>query len=267
MKTVLITGATDGIGAETALQLAKAGWRVIVHGRYQGRCREILKRLKDETDNTQADSIYADLASLSEIRDMSRRLHDRFDHLDVLINNAGVFEPELQYTVDGLERTFAINHLAHFLLTGLALDLLRRADSARIITVSSMAHAASMDFDNLRGQKDYSGYTAYAMSKLANILFTFKLAQKLKKEPITANCLHPGVIHTKLLHAGWGMSGASVTQGAQTSVYCATSAELEQVSGAYFSDSRKTRPAAVAFNRDVQERLWKLSESLCGYSY
>ncbi len=267
MKTVLITGATDGIGAETALQLAKAGWRVIVHGRYQGRCRAIQKRIEEETGNTQSDSIYADLASLSEIRDMSRRLHDRFDHLDALINNAGVFEPELHYTVDGLERTFAVNHLAHFFLTGLVLDLLQRADKARIITVSSMAHASTMDFDNLRGQKHYSGYEAYAMSKLANILFTFRLSEKLKQESLTANCLHPGVIQTKLLHAGWGIGGATVGQGAKTSVYLATSASVEGVSGAYFSGSRKVRPAAIAYNRDAQKRLWKLSESMCGYSY
>ncbi len=267
MKTVLITGATDGIGAETAVQLAKAGWKVIVHGKFHGRCRSVLERIKEETGNTQADSIYADLASLSEIRDMSRRLHDRFDHIDVLINNAGVFEPELQYTVDGLERTFAVNHLAHFLLTGLVLDLLQRSGQARIITVSSMAHAAKMDFDNLRAQKQYSGYEAYSMSKLANILFTFHLAEKLKQTSLTANCLHPGVIQTKLLQAGWGMGGARVAQGAKTSVYLATSPEVERVSGAYFSNSKQVRPAAVAYDRDVQERLWKLSESICGYSY
>ncbi len=267
MKTVLITGATDGIGAETALQLAKAGWRVIVHGRYQGRCRAVLKRIREETGNAYADSIYADLASLSEIRDMSRRLHDRFEHLDVLINNAGVFEPELHYTVDGLERTFAVNHLAHFLLTGLVQDLLQRAEKARIITVSSMAHATAMDFNNLRGQKHYSGYEAYGMSKLANILFTFRLAEKLKQTSLTANCLHPGVIQTKLLRAGWGIGGSSVAQGAKNSVYLATSAEVEKVNGAYFSDGRQARPAAVAFDRNVQERLWKLSESVCGYAY
>jgi len=267
MKTVLITGATDGIGAETALQLAKAGWRVIVHGRNRKRCKVMLKRIKEETGNTHADSIYADLTSFSEIRDMSRRLHDRLDGLDVLINNAGVFEPELHYTVDGLERTFVINHLSHFLLTGLVLDLLKRMDKARIITVSSMAHALLMDFGNLRGQKQYSGYEAYATSKLANILFTFRLAEKLKQTSLTANCLHPGVIQTKLLHAGWGMGGTAVAQGAKTSLFLATSADVEKVSGAYFSNSQQVRPAAVAYDRDVQDRLWKLSESICAYSY
>ncbi len=267
MKTVLITGATDGIGKETAQRLAKKGWRVLIHGRSEKRCRDVLEKIRNVTGNSSIEYICADLADFKDIYKIAEDVKKHFKTIAVLINNAGVFEPQQKFTLNGIELTFAVNHLAYFLLTGLLLDVLKQNTPARIINVSSMAHASRIDFDDLRGQKSYSGYKTYAQSKLANILFTFHLAEKLADWGITVNCLHPGVTSTKLLHAGWGMGGNSVKQGAKTSVYLASSPELEQTTGKYFIDSQITHPAGIANDRKVQERLWKISEALCGYSY
>ena len=267
MKTVLITGSTDGIGKEIARQLAQKGWRVILHGRSEQRCRKAQKEIKKTTDNLNMDYVCADLTHLADIRKMARQVKERFGALNVLINNAGIFESQQKFSSDGIELTFAVNHLAYFLLSGLLLDILKQNTPARIVNVSSMAHASQFDFENIRGQKHYSGYEAYAQSKLANILFTFHLAEKLKDSGITVNCLHPGVISTKLLQAGWGMGGASVKQGAATSIYLASSPRVENLTGKYFSDSQISKCADVATDRTTQEHLWRLSEALCNYVY
>ena len=267
MKTVLITGSTDGIGKETARQLALKGWQVIIHGRSEQRCQNVKNELRKSNENSNIEYVCSDQVHFADIHRLAQAVKERFGALNVLINNAGVFESKQQFTIDGIERTFAINHLSYFLLTGLLMDILKQNTPARIINVSSMAHASQFDFENVRGQKHYSGYEAYAQSKLANILFTFRLAEKLKDEGITVNCLHPGVINTKLLQTGWGMGGGSVEQGAQTSVYLASSPEVKNITGKYFSDSRVTNPANIADDHETQIRLWRLSESLCNYVY
>jgi len=266
-KTILISGSTDGIGRQIALELAAKGARVVIHGRFRIRCEQTVSFIKDQISNADVEFICADFSKLVEVRKAAAEIIRRFNKLEVLINNAGVFEAQRHLTVDGLERTFAVNHLAPFLLSGLLLNMLKAAAPSRIVTVSSMAHAATIDFDNLQGQKQYSGYEAYGLSKLANILFTFALAKRLKNSGITVNCLHPGVIDTKLLHAGWGMGGAPVREGAKTALYLALSEELDRISGKYFSQMRQTEPAALAKDPVVQERLWEESERLCAFRY
>ena len=267
MKTILITGSTDGIGKQTALELAQMGWHVIVHGRSKIRCEQTVSSLRSLTGNTRVDFVCADLASFTEIKKMAGEILGRYDQLNVLLNNAGVFEAREKFSADGIERTFAVNHLAPFLLSGLLLDLLKQSVPARIVTVSSMAHASAIDIENVSKPKSYSGYEAYSVSKLANILFSFRLAQKLSGSGITVNCLHPGVISTKLLHAGWGMGGASVKEGAKTSVYLVSSPEAEQITGHYFSDCHTANPAQIAHDKTAQEQLWRISETLCDFSY
>jgi len=264
-KIVLITGATDGIGKQTALELAQMGAQVIVHGRSEERCLKTVKDIRSRLPQAKLDWVCADLSSLEQVRGMASAVNTRFARLDVLINNAGVFEAQRRLSADGYEMTFAVNHLAHFLLTGLLLEKIKQCAPARIINVSSMAHAAKMDFDNLQGEKDYSGYQAYALSKLANILFTFELAEGLLNSGVTVNCLHPGVIRTKLLHAGWGMGGASLSEGAQTPVYLASAPEVADVTGKYFVNRRVALPAAVAQDAATRRRLWQISEALCTF--
>lgn len=266
-KTILISGSTDGIGRQTALELARMKARIIVHGRSEERCRQTVSFIKEKTANMRVEYICADFSSQAEIKEMAAAIKRNYSRLDVLINNAGIFEAQRKLSVDGLEMTFAVNHLSSFLLTGLLLDLLKSSAPARIITVSSMAHSSNIDFENLQGEKYYSGNLAYGLSKLANILFTFYLAEHLKGSAVTVNCLHPGVISTKLLHAGWGMGGAPLSDGARTSVYLASAPDVNGVSGHYFRDSSISPPAAIASDKAVQKRLWKISEDLCGISY
>jgi len=265
--TVLVTGSTDGIGKATALQLAQQGWRVVLHGRAEHRCRVARDEIRKAAENAEIEYLCADLASLAEVRRMARTVHERFGALSVLINNAGVFEDRRKLTVDGIERTLAVNHLTPFLLTGLLLDVLEKNAPARIVNVSSMAHASHLNLDDLQDPDPYSGHEAYAQSKLANILFTRLLAEKIAGRGLTANCLHPGVVGTKLLRSGWGMGGMDVQQGAGTSVYLASSEEVDQISGGYFVDRRIASPATEAEKKKVQERLWDLSEDLCKYRY
>lgn len=266
-KTVLVTGSTDGIGRQTALELAEMGATVLLHGRDDEKGRAVLADIARRTGNNRLDFFRADLASFREIRQLAAAVLGKYPRLDVLINNAGVYEPHRRLSADGIEMTLAVNHLAPFLLTGLLLPLLKKSAPARIIIVSSMAHASSVDFDNLQGEKGYSGYQAYATSKLCNILFTFELAERLAGSGVTANCLHPGVINTKLLQAGWGMGGAPPEEGARTPVYLASAPELQHVSGKYFRDMRVARPAAVAYDREARRKCWEISEQLTGFHY
>jgi NAD(P)-dependent dehydrogenase (short-subunit alcohol dehydrogenase family) len=266
-KTVLITGATDGIGRQSALDLARLGWKVIIHGRTEKKCINTIDAIKKEIDNANVEYIIADLASLDDIKKMADEIKNRFLHINALLNNAGVFMHNRQLSQNGIEITFAVNHLAHFFLTGLLLDLLKKAENSKIVTVSSMTHASSIDFNNLQGERSYSGYSAYALSKLANILFTFFLSDRVTKYNITANCLHPGVINTKLLKAGWGSIGTSVKEGAKTSVFLVDSKQSEKITGSYFSDMRPVRSAEISYNKEIQQRLWNISEELTGFKY
>jgi NAD(P)-dependent dehydrogenase (short-subunit alcohol dehydrogenase family) len=267
-RTVLVTGATDGIGKATALQLARLGAHVIVHGRNAARTTRAANELTKEAGAGAASELVADLSSLHEVRKAAATLLDRYPAIHVLLHNAGVYMPERVLTVDGYETTFAVNHLAPQLLTGLLLDRVKASGRARIVTVSSMVHVrARLDLANLQGEREYDGYRAYGLSKLANVLFTWELAERLRGTDVTATCLHPGVIATKLLATGFpGSIGASLDSGAATSVYLASSPDVEGVSGAYFADKKRSVPSPLAEDAEVRRTLWDVSEKLVGGS-
>jgi NAD(P)-dependent dehydrogenase (short-subunit alcohol dehydrogenase family) len=263
MKTALVTGSTDGIGLETARQLLGLGWRVLVHGRSPQRAKAAAEDLARAEAAAPVEPVWGDLSRMSEVVLLAAQVAERAPSLDVLINNAGVYEHQHRLTADGLELTMAVNHFAPFLLTHHLLPALSRAPRGRIVTVSSMAHQSGrLDLDDLTFSRRYDGYGAYATSKLANILFTVELAKRLRDSAVTANCLHPGVIATKLLRSGFGMGGAPLEQGARTSVYLATSPEVEGVSGRYYVDCRPATPSRSARDEALAARLWQESERL-----
>jgi NAD(P)-dependent dehydrogenase (short-subunit alcohol dehydrogenase family) len=265
-KTILITGATDGIGRQTGLELARKGADVWVHGRDEERCRSALAEVRRQGSDGRHRCFTADLADPAQVRGMTEEVLDASDRLDVLICNAGVFRHQRELTEGGVEITFAVNHLAHFALTLGLVNRLRQSAPSRIVVVSSMVQADAIDFENLQGEKRFSGFGAYARSKLCNVLFTRALARRLEGSSVTANCLHPGVINTKLLRASWS-GGAPVAEGAKTPVFLASSSEMEGVSGNYFVNRQPADPAAIAEDRTVQERLWKVSEDLTGLNW
>ena len=261
MKSVLVTGATDGIGRETARQLLAGGWHVLVHGRSEPKATEHAAALARETGKAQTTPVWADLSDMAQVVQLAHQVRAQAPALDVLINNAGVYERRRRLTADGLEATLAVNHFAPFLLTRRLLPLLGEATAARVVNVSSIAHQnGSLDLDDLTFASGYDAFDAYAATKLANILFTLALARRLGGTRLTANALHPGVIGTKLLHAAFDIKGATVSEGARTSVYLATSEKVSGVSGKYFIDCRETRPSRLARDEDLAERLWAASE-------
>ncbi|PLX14846.1 MAG: dehydrogenase [Marinilabiliales bacterium] len=262
MKTILITGSTDGIGKQTALDLALKGHEIIVHGRNELRGKSIAEEIISQSGNENIHYINADFSKFGEVKDLAQKITNNHTKLDVLINNAGVFENEKHILPNGFEKTFMINHLAPFVLTNLLLDFLVETENSRIVNVASMAQASSIDFKNMNAEKYFDAYNAYAVSKLANILFTYKLADLISHTNTTVNCLHPGVISTKLLQNGWGMGGASLEQGARTSVYLADSEQVEGVSSKYYVDSMERKSVAISYDKKVQNRLWEISENI-----
>jgi NAD(P)-dependent dehydrogenase (short-subunit alcohol dehydrogenase family) len=265
-RTILITGATDGIGKQTALELAGLGAAVLLHGRDRAKGERVLAEIRAATGNKRLSLLIADLASLNQVRALAAEVRAACPRLDVLVNNAAVHIPQRQITEDGIETTFAVNHLAPFLLTNLLLDLLKASAPARIVNVSSDAHlGATIDFDNLQGERRYSGVDAYRLSKLGNVLFTFELAERLRGTGVTANCLHPGVIATKLLHGGWPqLRGDNLAAGALTTVYLATSSEIADISGRFFLNQRIAKASELADDVALRQRFWDVSAGLVG---
>jgi retinol dehydrogenase 12 len=268
-KTVLVTGATDGIGMQTALELARMGASVIVHGRDQGRGERVVSIIQQASANPEVHFEKADFASLREVRSLADHIMAGYGRLDALINNAGVLMPHRQLTVDGIETTFAVNHLAHFVLTYFLLDMLRASAPSRIVTVSSITHlGARLALGDLQSETGNSGYWAYAHSKLCNVLFSMELAARLAGTGVTANSLHPGVIATKLLRAGFGsLPGQSLERGAETPVYLASAAEVAAVSGKYFVAKKIARHSPLADAPDARRQLWQVSQQLGGISW
>ena len=262
-KVALVTGATSGIGLATAAELARRGARVLVHGRTPAKTRAALTALQRDTGSSELIPISGDLSSLAQTYDVATQVLAANPRLDVLINNAGVFMQRRVVTADGLETTFQVNHLTYFLLTHLLMDRLRESAPARVVVVSSNTHrGADLAWDNLQGERTYDGYAAYARSKLCNVLFTYALARRLANSGVTANALHPGVINTNLLRAGWGGGGGNLAAGARTSVYLADSDEIQQTTGRYFVDERPTTSSSRSLDEGLQERLWEVSEAL-----
>jgi NAD(P)-dependent dehydrogenase (short-subunit alcohol dehydrogenase family) len=276
-RTVLVTGATGGIGKATALGLAAMGARVAITGRDLDRTEAAAAEIRQAGDG-HVKAFVADLTSQSQIRTMAVEVQQKLPDLDVLVNNVGGYWNTRHVTADGLERTFALNHLAPFLLTNLLLDRLMRSASARVVTVSSNAHAMGrMDFDDLQGERSYSGARAYNQSKLANLLFTYELAKKLQGTSVTVNALHPGVVRTafgaedpatvqRFLIPFVRPFMKSPTQGAATSIHLASAPDLQQVTGRYFADSTEKKTAERSYDQETAARLWSVSADLVGLS-
>jgi retinol dehydrogenase 14 len=271
-KVCLVTGANSGIGKVTATELARMGARVVMVCRDRRRGDAALAEVKQATGNEQAELMLCDLSSQADIRRFADEFKATHDRLDVLVNNAGVYMRKRTVTVDGIEATFAINHLGYFLLTNLLLDLLEQSAPSRIVSVSSDAHAhGHINFDDLQGIERYGGVKAYCHSKLANILFTRELARQLAGTPVTANCLHPGAVATgifrslpKIIEAIIKRVTLSPEKGAQTSIYLASLPTVEQVTGKYFVKCAEARPSAEAQNDEIAQRLWAESVRLTG---
>jgi NAD(P)-dependent dehydrogenase (short-subunit alcohol dehydrogenase family) len=271
----LITGATDGIGKAAAAALAQQGARLLIHGRDPDKGARAVAELKSRSQNQAIEFLQGDFSSLADVRRLAAAVMERTTQIDVLINNAGSIFPKRALSKDGYELTFAVNHLAPFLLTTLLLDTLKRSAPARIVTTSSVAHRnASIHFDDLQAAHKYSPMGAYGSSKLANILFTRALAKRLAGTTVTANCLHPGLVRTSIardmpvfgraLFNLFAKFARSPEQGAQTILYLATSPQVQGASGGYYVDCKLMPISPAAQDDDVAERLWQVSDELVG---
>jgi NAD(P)-dependent dehydrogenase (short-subunit alcohol dehydrogenase family) len=267
-KTVLITGATSGIGYHTALRLASMGARVAFTSRNEEKGRRTAEAISRECGHDQVHVIPCDLASFASVRDAASGFREQFDRLDVLINNAGLWENRRRESKDGVEMNLAVNHLAPFLMTLWLLPMLRQGEGGRVISVSSDAHkSARFNFDDPELKKMYIGFVAYAQSKLANILFVQKLGRLYPVEELTANALHPGVVATQLfdkvtpwLKRLFGIFMRAPRNGARTNIYLASSPEVAQISGKYFVDQKPKAPSKAAQNTATADALWDLSK-------
>ena len=272
-KVCLVTGATDGIGKVSARVLAELGAKVIIVGRNPEKSAFVLAELRSISGNKNIDLLMADLAVMQEVRDLAEQVISRYDRLDVLLNNAGGYFTKHKITSDGLEMTFALNHMSYFLLTNKLMELLKYSAPARIVNVSSDAHyGVDMEFENLNGEQEYKAWKAYQKSKLANVLFTYEL---LKKVPgnITVNCLHPGFVATNFGHNNGGFFGPVLKiaqrisaidpeEGAKTSIFLCSAPEVKGVSGKYFYKCQPKTSSRESRNMDTGKRLWKISSDI-----
>ena len=274
-KTVLLTGGTNGIGLVTARELARMGAQVTIVGRNLQKCRAVVEAIDAETGSP-VEFICADLSTLAGIKHTASSYVRSHPKLNVLVNNAGGVFLKRRITADGFEMTFALNHLNYFLLTNLLIDLLKISAPARVVNVASGLHrGATLDFDNLQGEQNYAGFRAYGQSKLANILFTYELARRLEKSGVTVNAVHPGYVDTGLsLNNGFffrvfaklsaRLFGRKPEVGALTSIYLASSPEVEGVTGKYFSDCKPEDSSFESYDKTTAERLWRTSLELIG---
>ncbi len=273
-KTILVTGGTAGIGKATAEGLAQQGHTVIISGRDPPKTARVTEEIRRQTGNPNVDHLIADFASLDSVRAMATTFLSRHGQLDVLINNAGLVSPTRQVSEDGYELQLSVNHLAPFLLTNLLLDALKRSPAGRIVNVSSMGHAkGKIHFDDLQFAAEYDARQAYYQTKMANVLFTYGLARRLKDTAVTANVLHPGIVKTTLSHDYMGhpvfrffegFIAVPADKGAQTSIYLALSDEVQGVSGEYFANRKRKDSAPLSRDEQLQDRLWSVSEALVG---
>ncbi len=271
-KVAIITGATSGIGLETAKALALKGMNLVLPVRNLGKGRAVKEKIHGLTGNGLVDLFQCDLSSLQSVRKFAEMVNNNYDRLDVLINNAGVWEMKRKESHDGIEMTWAVNHLAPFLLTNLLLEKLKASSPSRIITVSSMAHkAARIDFHDLEGRRRWNWMSTYSQSKLANVLFTRQLAKNLEGTGVVANCLHPGVVATNLFdkmpaifHGPMRLVMIPPAKGAETIVYLATSQEVHNVSGEYYFKKKVAATTKYARDPMVAEKLWKISRQYTG---
>jgi NAD(P)-dependent dehydrogenase (short-subunit alcohol dehydrogenase family) len=262
--TVLVTGATDGLGRRVALELARRGAAVLLHGRSRERCEAVVEELRGQTGAEGSRYYLADFSSLGEVRGLAEQIFSEHAHLDVLVNNAGIIAREREETEDGLELTFAVNYLAHFLLTNLLVPLLRDSAPARVVNVAS-AGQSPVVFRDVMLERGYDSMRAYTQSKLAQVIFTFELAEHLQGTGVTTNVLHPATLmDTKMVLETFGRASSSVQEGTDATVRLAVSPKLEGVTGRYFEGIREARANRQAYEGEARKRLWDLSEELCG---
>lgn len=273
-KLVVITGANSGIGYETTKALAQKGAFILMVCRNEEKAEKARQEIIKETGNTGLEVVLCDFSIQAEIHQAAKKINESYDKIDVLINNHGFLASEQEETVDGLEMTFAVNHIGYFLFTKLLLDNIKAADRGRIVSVASEAHrAGTFNPQNIQLREGHSPWKAYGNSKLYNILFTKELANQLTDTNVTANCLHPGVVASNFAQSGsWIMKTlfaigkpffVSSKKGAETSIYLATSSEVERTNGAYFKNKKVTTPSSTARDQDAAKELWEISEKLC----
>jgi NAD(P)-dependent dehydrogenase (short-subunit alcohol dehydrogenase family) len=274
-KVCVITGASRGIGKETALGLARLGATVVAIARDPTRGAAAVTAIKARSGSEAVHLMLADLSSQEAIGRLARDLAERYEQIHVLVNNAGAINMKRTVTVDGIETTWAVNHLAYFLLTNLLLPMLEASAPARIVNVASDAHRrGTLNFDDLQGERHYSAWAAYSQSKLANVLFTYELARQLQRG-VTANALHPGTVSTGFgkNNPGWlrwgitlaGLFMIKAARGAETSIYLASSPEVEGLSGKYFEKCKETRSSPASYDEVAARRLWDISAEMTGH--
>lgn len=271
----LITGATSGIGKATAISLAQQGMVVTIVSRKREKGELVSQEIARRTGNSNLELFVADLSSISEVRRLAREVREKHPTVDILINNAGGIFGTRTLTRDGIELTFALNHLSYFLLTNLLLEPLKSSRHGRVVNVSSQAHQfGSMDFDDPGQAEKYNAMRAYAQSKLANILFTYELARRLRVTNVTANALHPGTVRSKFgrelpgiggfFFRNFGMFMRSPEKAAETVTWLALARELASVSGRYFVDKKEIHSSKISYDAEAAQRLWELSEGMTG---
>ncbi len=266
--TILVTGATDGLGRRVAQELAAKGATVLLHGRSPERLRDALEQAREQAGGEKARSYLADLSSLAAVRGLADRILSDEDRLDVLVNNAGIIARERKVSEDGFELTFAVNYLSHFLLTRLLMPLLKESAPARIVNVAS-AGQSPVDFSNVMLERGYDAMKAYTQSKLAQVMFTFELAGRLAERPpdsgVSVNALHPAsLMDTKMVKDTFGYTMSTVDEGSEAVARLAVSPEVEGITGAYFDGTREARANRQAYDPQARARLWVTSEQLCG---
>ncbi len=271
---MIVTGATNGIGFITAQELARTGAKVLLVGRDKQRLDASIAQIKSDNSDAQVDGFVADLSRISETLLLANHIQSTYSRIDVLVNNAGAFYQTRQESAEGIEMTFALNHLAPFVLTSSLINMLRASAPSRIITVSSAAHqGAKMNFDDIQFTKRYSGWQAYAQSKLANLLFTYELSDRLQGADVSVNALHPGFVKTgfakgpaSLFSSFFGLLqntfALSAEQGAQTSIYLATSQEVADVTGKYFVNKQPVVSSRASYDYTARRKLWDVSQQL-----
>jgi NAD(P)-dependent dehydrogenase (short-subunit alcohol dehydrogenase family) len=277
-KIVVVTGASSGIGKASAAGIAALGAHTVLVSRTEKRGRKAMDEIARRTPGTSLDLLVADLSTIAALRGLTDAFRARYDRLDVLFNNAGILTARRKVTADGFEEQFFVNYLSYYLLTGLLFETLRASAPSRIINMTSSSHSSgTVDFHDLQMERNYRGWQQYANTKLMSMVFTYALARRIEGTGVTANCLHPGVIHTNLLRNFSSILNLlfhalqrffkQPEDGAETPVYLASSTEVEGVSGKYFRYCRPMDTTAESNDRGVQERLWAESERLTGFRY
>jgi NAD(P)-dependent dehydrogenase (short-subunit alcohol dehydrogenase family) len=269
-QTILVTGSTSGLGRRVAQELATGGATVLVHGRNRERAETAAQEIREGTGNDRLHFYVADFSSLAQVRRLAEEIERQHERLDVLVNNAGIIgTSEREESEDGYELSFAVNYLAHFLLTTLLLPLLRASTPARVVNVASGAQTA-IDFEDVMLERRYDPMRAYSQSKLAQVMFTFELAERLTangESGVTVNALHPAsLMDTKMVRQTFGRAMASVEEGAEATLRLIRDPELEGVTGRYFEELREARAHPQAYDPEARRRLWTLSEELTGVS-